>query len=290
MIQGFSLCIWYRMKCIDIDHLHFKYENKTIFTDLSLELHSNNCYVLAGLNGCGKSTLMKIIGGKVLCEFDKVKVLDRDPFRDTSLNREITYIDNHWGTQTVAYSGYNMPLQSALQVKDMMLKLKETYPERDRELLDILDVNPEWKLNAVSEGQRKRVQLYLNLIQPFQICLLDEITVNLDLLVKDRFMNYLKRETENRACCVVYVTHIFDGLDEWATKLLYLKHNKQIEDIDIDKIPNMYKYLLDKFKRERVTNMVEMEENNIDIKQGNAGGYSNGVLINLKNTISGSRQ
>lgn len=39
------------MKCIEIDHLHFKYDNKTIFTDLSLELHSNNCYVLAGLNG-----------------------------------------------------------------------------------------------------------------------------------------------------------------------------------------------------------------------------------------------
>lgn len=270
------------MKYIEIDHLHFKYENKTIFTDLSLELYSNHCYVLAGLNGCGKSTLMKIIGGKVLCEFEKVKVLDRDPFRDTSLNQDITYIDNNWGTQTVAYTGYNMPLQSALRVKDMMLKLKETYPERNSELLDILDVNPEWKLNAVSEGQRKRVQLYLNLIQPFKICLLDEITVNLDLLVKDRFMNYLKKETEKRECCVVYVTHIFDGLDEWATKILYLKQNKQIENIDISGIPNMYKYLLNKFKNENTTNILEMEENNIEIKRGNAGGYSNGVLINYK--------
>jgi len=44
----------------------------------------------------------------------------------------------------------------------------------------------------------------------------------------------------------------------------------------------MYTYLLDKFKGERDNNSVEMEENNIDIKQGNAGGYSNGVLINLK--------
>jgi len=266
------------MKCIEIDHLHFKYENKTIFTDLSVELHSNHCYILAGLNGCGKSTLMKILGGKVLCDFDKVKVLGKDPFRDTSLNKDITYIDNHWGTQTVAYTGYNMPLQSSLCVKEMMQKLKETYPDRDRELLDILDVNPEWKLNAVSEGQRKRVQLYLNLIKPFKVCLLDEITVNLDLLVKDRFMNYLKRETEKRQCCVVYVTHIFDGLDEWGTKLLYLRQNKQIEEMDMTTIPNVYKYLLEEFKNEYTHDVKELEENNLDINLRNAGGYSHGVL------------
>ncbi len=266
------------MKCIDIDHLHFKYENQTIFHDLSVELHTNNCYILAGLNGCGKSTLMKILGGKVLCDFDKVKVLGKDPFRDTSLNKDIAYIDNNWGTQTVAYTGYNMPLQSSLRVKEMMQALKTQYPERNRELLEILDVNPEWKLNAVSEGQRKRVQLYLNLIQPFQICLLDEITVNLDLLVKDRFMNYLKSETEKRQCCVVYVTHIFDGLDEWGTKLLYLKNNKQLRELDMNTIPSVYKFLLDEFKKEYTGNMNEPEENNQDINLRNAGGYSHGVL------------
>ena len=78
------------MKCIEIQNLTFKYENQVIFKNLSLELLNNNFYVLSGLNGCGKSTLLKIIGGKTACEFDKVKVLDRDPFRNTSLNNDIT--------------------------------------------------------------------------------------------------------------------------------------------------------------------------------------------------------
>ena len=39
-------------KYIEIKNLNFKYENKTIFNDLSLELYNNNCYILAGLNGC----------------------------------------------------------------------------------------------------------------------------------------------------------------------------------------------------------------------------------------------
>lgn len=264
--------------CIQIDGLDFQYENVEIFKNLTTELEMNQRYILAGLNGCGKSTLLKIMGGKVLCEASKVKVLGKDPFRDTTLNNDIAFINNSWGTQTMAYSGYNMPLQSSLQVKEMMKALKEQYPERNAELLTILDVNPEWRLNAVSEGQRKRVQLYLNLLKPFKICLLDEITVNLDLLVKDKFMTYLKKETESRPCCIVYVTHIFDGLEDWATKLVYLHNNKDIETFNISAIPNIYKFLLARFREEYDGSVEEIEEHGRAVSTKNAGGYSHGVL------------
>jgi CCR4-NOT complex subunit CAF16 len=269
------------MKCIEIQNLTFKYENQVIFKNLSLELLNNNFYVLSGLNGCGKSTLLKIIGGKTACEFDKVKVLDRDPFRNTSLNNDITFINNDWGMRAVAFCGVT-PLQSSLKVNEMMVKLKEQYPERSNELIKVLDINPEWRLNSISEGQRKRVQLYLNLLQPFKVCLLDEITVNLDLLVKDKFMKYLKKEIDERKCCVIYVTHIFDGLEEWATQLIYLKKNKEIEITPMTKIENIYTYLLYRFKLEYDENVIEEEANNYEINMKNAGGYSNGTLINLQ--------
>ena len=175
---------------------------------------------------------------------DAVKVLSKDPFRDTILNNDITFVSNDWGTRTVAYAGYNMPIQSSLKVNEMMVALKKQFPERNQELLEVLDINPEWSLNGVSEGQRKRVQLYLSLLKPFTICLLDEITVNLDLLVKDKFMKYLKKESLERECCIVYVTHIFDGLEEWGTQLIYLKKSKKVEITKIEHIPSIYKHLL----------------------------------------------
>lgn len=270
------------MKCVEINNLTFKYENTVIFKNFSLDLYSNNCYVLSGLNGCGKSTLLKIIGGKSLCESDKVRVLSKDPFRDTTLNNDITFVNNDWGTRTVAYAGYNMPIQSSLKVNEMMVALKEQFPERNKELLDVLDINPEWSLNGVSEGQRKRVQLYLTLLKPFKICLLDEITVNLDLLVKDKFMKYLKKETLERECCIVYVTHIFDGLEDWGTQLIYLKKNKEIEITNIENIPNIYKHLLSKFKEENTSELEKEANSYTNTPKKNAGGYSNGVLINLK--------
>jgi len=263
-----------------VENLQFKYNDKVIFEKLCLELYFNKCYVLSGLNGSGKSTILKLLAGKTMCDFDKLKVLNKDPFRDTCLNKDITFINNDWGMKTQAFSGTS-PLQSSMKVKEMMVQLKLDFPERNKELIDVLKINEEWRLNAISDGQRKRIQIYLNLIKPFKICLLDEITVNLDLLVKDRLMEYLKKESLTRECTIIYVTHIFDGLNDWCTDLIYLKKNKEIHIIPTHEIDDIYKYLLARFKEEE-DNEKEKEELNIELSSRNAGGYSHGVLINYK--------
>ena len=75
------------MTSIHVDNLTFKYDDNVIFKDLTIEICANNCYVLAGLNGCGKSTLLKVIGGKTLADFDRVKVMGKDPFKQRSYFR-----------------------------------------------------------------------------------------------------------------------------------------------------------------------------------------------------------
>ena len=55
-----------------------------------------------------------------------------------------------------------------------------------------------------------------------QVLLLDEITVDLDVLGRADLLAYLRAETEERGACIVYATHIFDGLESWATHLMYL--------------------------------------------------------------------
>ena len=41
-------------------------------------------------------------------------------------------------------------------------------PARQQELMEVLDVNPDWRMHMVSDGQRRRVQLCLGLLQPFK--------------------------------------------------------------------------------------------------------------------------
>lgn len=100
------------------------------------------------------------------------------------------------------------------------------YTERRDELVDILDIDLSWHMHSVSDGERRRVQLAMGLLRPWNLLLLDEITVDLDLLSRSNFLAFLKRETESRACTIVYATHILDNLAQWPTHLVHMHMGK----------------------------------------------------------------
>lgn len=100
------------------------------------------------------------------------------------------------------------------------------YPGRRDELVEILDIDMAWRMHTVSDGERRRVQLAMGLLRPWRILLLDEITVDLDLLTRSNFLDFLKRETESRACTIVYATHILDNLAKWPTHLVHMHLGK----------------------------------------------------------------
>lgn len=66
-----------------------------------------------------------------------------------------------------------------------------------------------------------------------QVLLLDEITVDLDVLARADLMIFLKAECEERGATIIYATHIFDGLEAWPTHLvlghccLSIKHKQE---------------------------------------------------------------
>ena len=71
----------------------------------------------------------------------------------------------------------------------------------------------------------------MGLLRPWKVLLLDEVTVDLDVLVRSDLLSFLRRETESRTCTIVYCTHIFDGLSGWPTHLL--KVASVLCDVDV---------------------------------------------------------
>lgn len=124
--------------------------------------------------------------------------------------------------RTVAFAGYGCPLQADIPVHGMMKKLQEEYPERREELIRLLGIDINWRMHQVSDGQRRRVQIFIGLLRPFKILLLDEVTVSLDVVVRQDLLRWLKRESETRGATILYATHIFDGLDDWPTHVHFL--------------------------------------------------------------------
>lgn len=94
------------------------------------------------------------------------------------------------------------------------------HKERRDRLLDILDVDLDWHMHQISDGERRRVQLCFGLMVPWDVLLLDEVcisvstltehsrciiqvTVDLDVLVRDDLLKFLKNDSETRGATIL---------------------------------------------------------------------------------------
>lgn len=142
-----------------------------------------------------------------------VTIAGVDPFKEGL--EGVTYLGLEWVLNPIVRTDIDVPTLLASVGGDY-------YAARREELVRILDIDLRWRMHAVSDGERRRVQLAMGLIRPWSILLLDEITVDLDLLSRSNFLRFLKRETETRPCTIVYATHILDNLAEWPTHLVHM--------------------------------------------------------------------
>ena len=200
---------------ISITNLTYKPSTATqpLLHSLSLSLPAGSRTLLIGANGAGKTTLLRLLAGKRLAPTGTIKIGGRDPFSEGL--EGVTYLGVEWVLNPIVRTDIGVP-----ELLDSVGG--RHYPERRRELIEVLDIDMRWRMHAVSDGERRRVQLAMGLLRPWTVLLLDEVTVDLDLLSRSEFLGFLKRETERRACTVVYATHILDNLVGWPTHLVHL--------------------------------------------------------------------
>lgn len=84
------------------------------------------------------------------------------------------------------------PITADVGVTEMMKSTQEAYPERRKMLMELLGINPKWRMHQLSDGQRRRVQIFLQLLRPSDVLLLDEITTDLDVITRQDFLQFLK--------------------------------------------------------------------------------------------------
>jgi len=154
-------------------------------------------------------------------------VLGRPPFHDLELTTtgELSYLGAAW-RRDASVAGSNVALQADISAGQMIAGVAGVDPVRCRRLVEMLDIDLEWRMNRVSEGQRRRVQICLGLLRPYRVLLLDEITVDVDVVGRMDLLDFFVSECEERGATIVYATHIFDGLERWITHVAYAAHGK----------------------------------------------------------------
>uniref|UniRef100_A0A0D9VTD0 ABC transporter domain-containing protein n=1 Tax=Leersia perrieri TaxID=77586 RepID=A0A0D9VTD0_9ORYZ len=223
---------------VEISHLSFTYPGidgrpppgaPPLIEDVCFSLDAGQRCLLLGSNGAGKTTILKILGGKHMVDPSMVRVLGRSAFHDTALTSsgDLCYLGGEW-RRDVAFAGYQVNIQMDISAEKMIFGVA-----------GILDIDLSWRMHKASDGQRRRVQICMGLLKPFKVLLLDEITVDLDVLARANLLTYLKKECKERGATIIYATHIFDGLDDWPTHIVYIARGKLQLALPLEKVKEM---------------------------------------------------
>ncbi|KAK4670340.1 CCR4-NOT regulatory complex component [Podospora pseudopauciseta] len=195
-------------------------DHSTGLSGITLSLPPRSRTLLIGANGAGKTTLLRLLAGKRLAPAGTITIGGNDPFK-VGLEG-VTYLGLEWVLNAI--------VRTDIGVDELLRSVGgDQYPDRRDELVAVLDIDTRWRMHAVSDGERRRVQLAMGLVRPWTILLLDEITVDLDVWSRSQFLSFLKKETEERECTVVYATHILDNLAGWPTHLVHMHLGTVVE-------------------------------------------------------------
>ncbi|KAH9854942.1 P-loop containing nucleoside triphosphate hydrolase protein [Lenzites betulinus] len=202
---------------ISVDKLTYAHAQETepSLSDVNLHLPKGSRTILVGANGAGKSTLLQLLAGKRLISTPgtDVRIKGRDVFRNSPPG--ITFLGTEWAMNPV--------VRGDIVVADFLNSVGGyRHKERRDQLLDILDVDLDWHMHQISDGERRRVQLVMGLMTDWDVLLLDEVTVDLDVLVRDDLLRFLKYDSETRGATILYATHIFDGLNDFPTHVAHM--------------------------------------------------------------------
>ena len=104
--------------------------------------------------------------GKRLIQSSKVLIFGRDVFRNPYPG--VTFLGTEWAMNPV--------VRGDIVVSHFLDSVGGyRHKERRDKLLDILDVDLDWHMHQISDGERRRVQLVMGLMMPWEVLLLDEV-------------------------------------------------------------------------------------------------------------------
>jgi ATP-binding cassette subfamily F protein uup len=214
--------------------LTLSFGSRTLFSNLELVIEEGERVGLVGVNGCGKSTLMKVLTGEVKADTSTIQV--QRGLRTSHLAQEPTFPAG--ATPSSELSVAQQPLRDALDEHARLSEsLEHTYDEKvlerlsvlvekidhlggwdtafeSRKLLDRLGVDPatwDQPIELLSGGQKKRVAIARALLTHADLLMFDEPTNHLDA----ETVEWLQDELDSRDSALLLVTHdryFLDGL------------------------------------------------------------------------------
>ncbi len=182
---------------LEVRNISKKYRNTKVLKDISFLAEKGECIGIAGANGVGKSTLLKILAGGMKPDSGEIFL------EGVSVSMEQL-------AKSIGYIPQENPLFEDLTVKDN-LELwyggdkKRIQEEMSNGVLRILGIHEFYKkkVSKLSGGMKKRLSIACAIVKEPEILILDEPGVALDLLAKSAIIDYMSEYAESGHCVII---------------------------------------------------------------------------------------
>lgn len=200
---------------IEIQHVSKRFGNLEVLKDVNLICERGQCIAMIGPNGCGKTTLIKIILGMVIPTSGTVTFDQKNISIDYQYRHRIGYMP-----QKGSYPE-NMTIG---QVMDMIKDIRSTPNRLDEHLIEAfrLDDIFDKKMRTLSGGTVQKVSASLAFLFNPEVLILDEPTAGLDPLAAEILKEKIIEENE-KGKLVFITSHLLSELDDLVTHVVLMQ-------------------------------------------------------------------
>ena len=220
-------------KAIEIKKLKKTYDNKFTLGEISLSISSGTIVGLIGENGAGKTTLIKSILGIIKKDAGEIKIFEKDYKEyEPTIKEDIgVVLDNTF-------------FPEILNVKDINSSMKSIYKNWDSKLffkyIEEFKIPTNKKLNSMSKGMRKKIEIATALSHHPKLLILDEPTSGLDPIVRNEVLDIFLKFIQDETHTILLSTHITTDLEHIADQIIFINNGQKILDKSRDEIIDNY--------------------------------------------------
>lgn len=215
------------------------YEEVHAVEGLNLEINEGEMIGYIGSNGAGKSTTVKMLTGILEPSSGTIEVDGRDPHKHRKKNA--MNIGVVFGQKTQLW--WDLPVKESFKLlKEIYEVDEEAYDERIEEFNEVLQLDEFWDqpVRKLSLGQKMRCELAAAFLHHPKIVYLDEPTIGLDVAVKERIRDFIRKMNEEKDITVMLTTHDIGDIEDLCDRIVVLDAGKKIYDGSLDKLVNRF--------------------------------------------------
>ncbi len=207
--------------------------------DISFSIKPGELVGYIGPNGAGKSTTIKMLTGLLVPTSGEIRVNSYTPWKDRQIY--VSRIGAVFGQRTTLW--WDLPVIESLDLLQHMYKVpKGQYQHNLDEFRKILDLDTflSTPVRSLSLGQRMRADICAALLHNPDILYLDEPTIGLDVVAKERIREFIQHINQERKTTVILTTHDISDVVKLCKRVFIIDHGKLLFDGNLNMLINRF--------------------------------------------------